>query len=502
MRINNTFTKLFITIWIIILTLLLIVNCGGSAFKILVEESLVEEGLVEESAGDTTPPEVVSVISIAIDKMRIEYSEEVDSVTASDTVNYTITGLVITDAEVTSNAKVVQLTTDYQLYTTYNIEVSVNIQDLNENQMEAAYTGVFQGAVEEPRIVNVTTTSVTGVLVEFSEAVDATADIIASYSISPSMTISDVVFPYGGDSTFAELTLGEEMVDTSYTVEIVGDVQDAGGYSIHPLYKTLSFQGDARPKVAMINSGSKSSIRIKFTEDVDGASAETPGNYTVTNITNPAETTTVQTATRDASDNSIVILTHTDDITANSQEQDNSYRVVINNLQDLNGNTVAAGTSGYFLGNGPPSVASAAASGSTRVIVTFSEPIDPLDDAATITAGIYTIAGLSISSAAWPLEGAGDRTVVELTTSQQLQQIYTLVLSAGVLHAEDDKAAIAAGYNAVSFQGDGIPTVSSAVSLDPTHVKVVFSEPVDLTTAQNKANYTITSAGYPSLSIT
>ncbi len=270
MKINNTFTKLFITI----LTLLLIVSCGGSSSK----------KLVDEDAGDTAPPTVVSVISIAVDKVRVEFSEDVDSVTGYDTANYTITGLVITDAAGTSNAKVVQLTTDYQLYTNYNIEVAVNIQDLNENQMETAYTGIFQGAVEEPRIVNVTTISVTGVLVEFSEAVDATADIIASYSVSPSMTISDVVFPYGGDSTFAELTLGEEMADTSYTLEVVGDVQDAGGYSIHPLYKTLSFQGDARPKVAMINSGSITTIRVKFTEDVEQTSAEASGNYTVTQV--------------------------------------------------------------------------------------------------------------------------------------------------------------------------------------------------------------------------
>ena len=208
MRINNTFTKLFMTICITILTLLLIVSCSGSSSK----------KLVEEGAGDSTPPTVVSVISIAVDKVRVEFSEDVDSVIVYDTDNYTITGLVITDAAITSNPKVVQLTTDYQLYTTYNIEVSVNIKDLNENQMEAAYTGVFQGAVEEPRIVNVTTTSVTGVLVEFSEAVDATAGNTASYSISPIMTISSVDFPYTLDSTFAELTLDEEMADTSYTL--------------------------------------------------------------------------------------------------------------------------------------------------------------------------------------------------------------------------------------------------------------------------------------------
>ena len=245
----------------------------------------------------------------------------------------------------------------------------------------------------------------------------------------------------------------------------------------------------------MINSGSITTIRVKFTEDVEQTSAEASGNYTVTQV--GGGSLTITGVTLDSTDNSIVEITHTED-----QTQDVSYQVVINNVEDLNGNKVATDTSGYFLGNGPLSVASAAASGPARVIVTFSEPIATADDSETLDGTNYTVSGLAVSGAAWPSGGAGDRTVVELTTSQQLQQIYTLVLAADVLHAADDNTTIAAGYNAVSFQGDGIPAVSSVMSFGPTHVKVVFSETVDLTTAQNTANYAITSAGYPSLSIT
>jgi len=180
----------------ILFILLFAVGCNGIVFKTLVDNS-----------SDSTPPSVVSVYSTAIDSVRVEFSEDIDTTEGSNASNYTINGLNIFSAAVTANPKVVRLTTDPQFYQLYDITISTNITDLKGNKMASTYNGTFQGAVEEPRIANITTTSVTGVLVEFSEEVNITADDPASYLLSPSLSISDVDFPYGGDPTFALLTI-------------------------------------------------------------------------------------------------------------------------------------------------------------------------------------------------------------------------------------------------------------------------------------------------------
>jgi hypothetical protein len=468
--------------------LLFSAGCSGQVFKTLVE-----------GGADSVGPTVASVTSTAIDSIRVEYSEDVDPATAADLSAYDVPGLALFTAEATSNPRVIRLTTDYQYFMLYDITIFSTVTDVNDNPMESDYSGSFQGAVEEPRIANVNAVKVNQVLVEFSEAVTGPVGDTASYQLYPSLTVSSVDFPYGGDPTFAMLDLSEEMQDTNYTLDITGAVQDLSGYDMHPLYSGQSFPGDARPKVSAINSASITSIRLKYTEEVDQTTAEVTGNYTITQITGAGagSTLTLTSVTIDSSDPSIVVIDHTE-----NQAQDESYQVVISNVEDLNGNTVASGTSGYFLGNGPPSLSSAAASSPTRVVLRFSEPISASDDAETLNLSNYAIGGLTLSTVTWPSGAPGDRTRVEITTSTQLQQIYTVVLDADVLHAADDNTPIAAGYNSTSFQGDGLPSVLTAVALDPTQVKVIFSEPVGLTTAQNAANYTVTSVGYPSLSVT
>ena len=475
--------------YIIILLMLFAAGCSGQVFKTLVE-----------GGADSIGPTVVSVTSTAIDSIRVEYSEDVDPATAADLSKYDIPGLALFEAAVTANPQVIRLTTDYQYFMLYDITISSAVMDLKENPMASDYSGSFQGAVEEPRIANVNAVKINQVLVEFSEEVTGPVDDAASYVLYPSLTIPSVNFPYGGDPTFALLNLSEEMQDTNYTLEITGAIQDLAGYDMHPLYTEQSFAGDARPRVSSINSASINTIRLKYTEEIDQTTAEVLGNYTITQVTGAGagSTLTIAGVTIDSSDPTIVLIDHTPD----SQAQDESYQVVISNVEDLNGNTVAAGTSGYFLGNGPPSLASAAAESPTSVLLTFSEPISASDDAEMLNLSNYDIGGLTLTAVGWPSGSPDDRTRVEITTATQLQQIYTVVLAAGVLHAADDNTAIAAGYNSASFQGDGLPSVVTAVALDPTQVKVIFSEPVDLTTAQNASNYAITSVGYPSLSVT
>jgi hypothetical protein len=214
----------------------------------------------------------------------------------------------------------------------------------------------------------------------------------------------------------------------------------------------------------MVHSASSKSIRLRYTEEVGTATSEDEGNYEISPVVGGSPLT-IALVTRDAIDNAIVVIETAED------QVNASFKVVINNGEDLNGNKVITDTTGCFIGNGPPAVASASASGPSKVVVTFSESISSSDDAATEGWANYAISGLSVTGADWPSGDPGDRTVVELTTSTQLQAIYTVVLAPNVLHAKDDNAPITAGYNSASFQGDGFPSVVSAVALDSTRYR-------------------------------
>ncbi|MBA7711444.1 hypothetical protein ES703_120407 [subsurface metagenome] len=64
---NNSFNK-----YLIIFLVFLITGCSGGSIK-----------TSEDETGDTTPPEVVTVYSTAYNKVRIEFSEEVDTTTCN-----------------------------------------------------------------------------------------------------------------------------------------------------------------------------------------------------------------------------------------------------------------------------------------------------------------------------------------------------------------------------------------------------------------------------------
>jgi len=453
------------------------IGCKGRVFKTLLDP-----------AGDTTPPEVVSVMSTSYEQVRIEFTEEIDSATGTDPLNYAIDELLVLDAAVDSgNPKVVRLTTTPQLSQDYTLTVTI-VEDQNGNAIAEPFNGIFPGAVNEPRIAGITASKVNEIQVEFSEDVDLSS---AVYTINPELTVNTTDYT----SPILTITILEEMLDTNYTFSVSG-VEDLEGYSLHPLYSSLSFEGDARPGIAAINSTSTTSIRVKFTEGVSQATADVEGNYTIEKL--DSTPLSITSATRSTADPTIVDIVTADQLQV-------SYKVKIQNVQDLNGNAVTAlpadFITGYFLGNGPPAIASVGANGPYGLTVTFTESIDPADDTKTLTASNYTAEGLTISGAAWPAGGEGDRTVVELITSLQLQQAYTLVLAPDTLRAADDGAYITTGSNSISFQGDGIPGVLSAVAVDSTHVKVVFSEPVDKNTAENTSHYSIAASGYPSLEV-
>jgi hypothetical protein len=500
--------------YLIAFILLFALGCGG--------------GMKTSDRGgpDTTPPDVVSVSSTGLFEVRVEFSEEVEATSAGNEANYDIPGLDIDSIVIDSSSKVAWLTcVTPQSYITYNVTIS-GIEDKNANIMGTPYQGTFEGSQDAPRVVNATTLSSAKVRVEFSEAVEEfTAQDISSYTFSPELGITSATRDPEtlGDNHIVDVTLSEDMENTNYTVEVV-NVTDLDFNDMDPYYNHASFSGDGRPKIERVNSTATDEIMIQFTEDVNIAEVDVSDavypysgdHIRVENLDTPGflDVTSVTLNTEDSS-KLIVQL-------GSPQTTGERYRITLTGattgVKDVNGNYVSDNTTGYFIGDGPLTIVTVEPMDPTTLVVTFSEEIRDDDSSNANTAAYFTIPGLRepVLAASWPYNS--DKSKIQLTTPTQLQQIYTLKIVVGsnppgyYFHSVDfvgpeptppaiDRDVLHEGYNTFSFQGDGLPTVLSAAAVDSNTVKVVFSETVELSSAQNTGNYSIISSGYPSLTI-
>jgi hypothetical protein len=503
--------------YFILFILLFAVGCNGVVFKTF-----------KENSSDNTPPRVASVSSTGLYEVRVEFSEEVDDSTATNTAHYEINGLTVVTGVLDSGSKVVRLTTSFQSYITYEITVS-GIEDKKGNEMQTDYQGTFVGSQDAPRIVTVSTASTDRVRITFSESVEQTsAENSLNYTISPSIGFASVTRDPDTSSQYdlVEILLSEDMENTNYTIKIE-NVTDLAGNNMDPYYDQQSFLGDARPKIIRITSTASDEILIQFSEVVniddvsisDSVDPYTNDHIRVQNLDTPGYLD-VTSILLDPEDNSKLIAS-----LGAAQTTSERYKVILYSdlasygVKDTNGNYVQDSTSGYFIGDGPFTIVSVQPSGPNTLIVTFSEEINDSDTTNANTEANFRIPGLSdpVSAASWPYNS--DKSKVRLITPTQNQQIYTLIVEVGSspppynFHSADflgpepvppaiNRDVLHEGYNTYSFQGDGLPTLLSAVAIDNNTVKVVFSESVELATAENMTNYSITATGYPSLTVT
>jgi len=362
-----------------------------------------------------------------------------------------------------------------------------------------------------PTIESVVTTSVNTIKITFSEALSETSVTSATYAISPSL--GTVTSPtYDSSDNSIEITTTDDMQATGYTITVTG-VEDT---SSNTEEVTESFQGDARPKIIQVNSVDSDTIAIQFNENVvlDSLSATISDNISVDEVDGGASLTLHATTPYilDTDDNSIVYINF--DATT-PQLLDEPYKVTLQidgtstfGFKDTNGNFLLENT-GYFKGIAPFGVTSATAISPTQVIVTLSEPLLASDAASNLTTANIKIMDESTNIVQSAVLDTNDSKKIIITTSLQSQKSYTLEMVIGTYNfhsstyvsGEPNDDTMQSGYNTASFTGDGLPEVKSAAAIDSTHVKVIFSEPVDITTAETNSNYSITSATTTNLSI-
>jgi methionine-rich copper-binding protein CopC len=147
------------------------------------------------------------------------------------------------------------------------------------------------------------------------------------------------------------------------------------------------------PTVASVTSVDANHVNVRFGEEVDRTSAEDEGNYSI------VETSVSQLADVRLAPGDPIPVTNAslrDDgrtvmLTTGTSMSTTGYRVIVNNVEDVNGNEVENGTEKEFAGSStpdqtapeiihkePPANATNV-SRSEPIVIEFSEPLEPLN---------------------------------------------------------------------------------------------------------------------------
>lgn len=456
-------------------------------------------------ANDTVAPAVLSVTTSGANKVVVTFSEDVTGVTAGD-FNFS-PALNITGVSCTAN--VCTLTTDDQSATPYSLSITNTnggIQDLATpantlNSGSSTFTGDGK-----PYIIGIYPDDTNTIFVKWSEAIDSTtgADyIISGYAGS----ITAVLYP-SSPSDMVKLTLSPAMTPgTPYTLTLntspntVTDTSTfpAGG---NPAITTIPGGGTftspaatvtASPYIVSASSTAASIVIVNFNEPINNASLATAGAgvFTLGGLGCPASATA---ATQISA--GVIQLTVNAGSAATAQ---NCYvQIAAGVLSDLAANTNAAttppGVAYNYLGTGgadttAPTVVSAIALDNTHVQVFFSEVVTSgtgqnsanysFSPALSASPGIASIS-CSGASCTLTLNAPGTSAVQYALTVKDIQDATTNTMAQQTVNFSGIGSSVAA------------PTLYMASLINSTTVELSFSEIMDLTSAQNTANYSVT----------
>ncbi len=299
----------------------------------------------------------------------------------------------------------------------YNIDIMGISRPQGQNYDMGAYEyngGNPNPDTTPPEVTGASITNQTKVVVSFSEALQAAgAQNAANYSISGGVTVSSAVM----NGTQVTLTTSTHSFNQQYTVT-VSSVKDLAGNLINPNANSAQYllQGDATPpKVTGASITATTVVIVTFSEALEQNSAQTAGNYSITNGI------TVSGATLSTDGKKVTLTT-------SQHTSGQSYVVTVTNVKDVAGNIVdpGANTAGYSFFNDttPPELTGATLSGNRIVLLTFSEELD--ENSAEVANNYSIDKGISIDSATL-LNGG---TVVSLATSSHSPNtVYTVTVN-------------------------------------------------------------------------
>ena len=437
---------------------------------------------------DETPPEIVEVNLHGADILEVVFSESVDRTSGETISNYQISPAVaVLEASlIGENLDRVLLTTaEHQPGQSYTLTVS-GIKDratvantiAQNTQVQYDYPVVD---ITPPYLLSAELQGDRTVILKFSESITvASAENIANYGISPSISIQDVTLDVS--LTKVILHTGVHQPGNKYTIT-VQNIQDRAEpantiSSNNQLQYECESSDNIPPIVVQAELFSDHVLAITFSEPVETSSALNPGNYSVSGGIAISDVDISQSQME-------VFLTTT-------VHKAGTYTVSVINVKDLAAipNVMAPQEKTYTFtpdDMSPPEIVSIEIVNATMVQLKFDEP---LDRTTATDISNYSIDNMIAVEEAI-LDFSGE--MVILHTSEHVPGTYTITLN-NIRDASSNGNLIAANTTeqyVYETDDDDPPTMVSATLVNESTLEILFSEALDKTSAENKDNYII-----------
>ncbi|SFE67221.1 lamin tail domain-containing protein [Thermoflexibacter ruber] len=434
-----------------------------------------------------TPPHPIITNLEVIDNQNLEltFSEEVEQISAQTPTNYYLNGNTAKNPNLAernvSNFKKVKLTfaTPFPDNIMQTLSV-INVKDLCNFAIPLAtpqtQNFTFVPDTSPPAITGVTVLNLNQIRVKFSENVNlTTAQNAANYFLnggigSPTSAVRNPL-----DNSEVTLTFANSMTILQNYILTVTNVQDNAGNAI--ISETFNFvHPDIYPPLLVqLKVISQNSIDLIFNENLDQPSAQTLANYNIAG--NP-----LLTALLDNIQKNIVHLFFSTNFPENSNRTLN-----INNIKDLAGNTISPIAQVFQYDTRRPTLDLVEFLGTNQLILTFSEPLDPIS---ALVFNNYQFTTPSNSVLLPTATAFVSSSQVRLTFPYTFQQGETYNLR--VAQIKDLAGNIMTTRNvSLSFDVQAPNLLNLIVWKNLKMIELRFSEPLEKISAETASNFSI-----------
>ncbi|MFQ5638814.1 MAG: FlgD immunoglobulin-like domain containing protein [bacterium] len=321
-------------------------------------------------------------------------------------------------------------TTYYFVVTAY--DVSGNESGFSQEVSATISSGGDNNTNLPPKLLSVAPMGETQIDVIFNEALDQTsAENPSNYTIDLGIQVIGAILGTSKSIVHLITTAHERGLEYVLSVQNVKDqegAQLASGSFVQYTIPPIDEKDSTPPTLLYVVITDETHLDVIFNEPVQSNSAETFGNYSITN----------NIRVLDATLNNNQSVVH---LITSEHQRGQDYRLTVNGIEDVSGNAMQSSSKDYRLessdggdsgdtgdtgdtgGNTPPTLVSVEFQGSTQIDVTFSEP---LDKASAENVNNYSINNNIEVKAA--ILSANSVTVHLLTSKHDETEEYTLVV--------------------------------------------------------------------------
>ena len=444
----------------------------------------------EYNPPDEDPPRLTAAELHGTDVLEVVFDESVARESSENTANYQISPYIeITDAVLVGDSlnRVYLSTGPHTPGVSYAVSVS-NITDRAPaaNMIAAGTSRSYVSPVVDntpPRLISAKLEGQTFLVLTFSEFIDqASAENEANYQISPSLAVEEATLDASLKTVFLKTARHQPGAD--YTVTVTGVKDRAASPNSIGTDNTAAYHCQSvditPPELLTAELYGNAALELRFSEPIETASAIQTANYSIDNGI------TIESVSISESQARVILTT-------SQHHQKGTYTVSVSNLRDLaeSPNTIAAGASTEYVYTPvdtiSPKVVSVGATNKNTIEIIFDEPLERISaenkQNYNVNNGV-TVNKVILSSSL---------TSVYLQTTEFATGNYILTLN-NIKDASANANQISNNTTvqyAYQVMDDVAPTLISAEARSSTTVLVTFSEKVDVSTAETKANYSI-----------